>query len=106
SLRNLLAVAAAACCSLVAAEAWSQSLESWPQWRGPLGTGAAPAGNPPVKWDQNTNIKWKVRIPGDGTSTPIIWGDQIFIQTSLATKGDSEAPATSDQGKKGPPPGK
>jgi len=36
---------------------------NWPQWRGPLGTGVAPSGNPPVKWDENTNIKWKVHVP-------------------------------------------
>src|SRR5438105_1673316 len=88
--------------------ALSQSLDNWPQWRGPLGTGAATSGNPPIKWDENTNIKWKVRIPGDGTSTPIIWGNQIFVLTALSSKGDSEsAPVANNQAKgKGPPPGK
>jgi outer membrane protein assembly factor BamB len=59
---------------------------NWPQWRGPLGTGAAPQGNPPLKWDASTNIQWKVRIPGDGTSTPIVWGDKVFVQTAKPAK--------------------
>lgn len=82
---------------------------NWPQWRGTLGTGEAVDANPPVKWNDKTNIKWQVRIPGDGTSTPIIWKDQIFIQTAVPTKGETSTPASSTgegpQGK-GPPPGK
>jgi outer membrane protein assembly factor BamB len=62
---------------------WPQS--NWPQWRGPLGTGEAPQGSPPIKWSETENIKWKVKLPGSGTSTPIVWGDKIFIQTAIAT---------------------
>lgn len=76
----------------------------WPQWRGPLGTGVAPGGNPPTKWDQNTNIQWKVRIPGDGTSTPIIWGDKVFVQSAKPTSEAADAPPATAFGK-GPPPG-
>lgn len=72
------------------------SAGNWPQWRGPLGTGAAPQGNPPTKWDQTTNIRWKVRIPGDGTSTPIIWGDKVFVQTAKPAKESAPAPPASD----------
>ena len=57
--------------------------DQWAQWRGPLGTGVAPRGRPPVKWSENTNIRWKVRIPGKGHSTPIVWGDRIFITTAI-----------------------
>jgi outer membrane protein assembly factor BamB len=74
--------------------------DNWPQWRGPLGTGAAPGGNPPVKWDAKTNIKWKVRIPGDGTSTPIIWGDQIFVQTAYPAKNPAVPPPNLPKGTK------
>jgi outer membrane protein assembly factor BamB len=55
----------------------------WPQWRGPLATGAAPAGNPPVEWSETKNVKWKVEIPGKGSSTPVIWGDRIFLLTAI-----------------------
>jgi outer membrane protein assembly factor BamB len=55
----------------------------WPQWRGPLLTGAAPQGDPPVEWSEAKNVKWKVEIPGKGSSTPVIWGDTIFILTAV-----------------------
>ncbi|HEX6984448.1 MAG TPA: hypothetical protein VF170_03690, partial [Planctomycetaceae bacterium] len=55
---------------LAAAPAWSQgddeSLRYWPRWRGPLATGVAPHGNPPVTWGEQENVKWKVEIPGKG----------------------------------------
>ncbi len=57
----------------------------WPQWRGPLATGAATAGNPPVEWSETKNVKWKAEIPGKGSSTPVIWGDRIFLLTAIPT---------------------
>ncbi|MCH8853731.1 MAG: PQQ-like beta-propeller repeat protein [Planctomycetes bacterium] len=57
--------------------------EQWGQWRGPLGTGVAPRGNPPVTWSEDKNIRWKISIPGKGHSTPIVWGDHIFITTAI-----------------------
>ena len=60
-------------------------LDNWHQWRGPNATGVAPHGDPPVKWDDKTNIKWKTAIPGRGTSTPIVWGDQVFVLTAIET---------------------
>ena len=59
--------------------------ENWGKWRGPLGTGEGPKADPPVKWSATENVKWKVKIPGRGTGTPIIWGDQVFIQTAIPT---------------------
>src|SRR5688572_18081858 len=57
--------------------------ETWPQWRGPLGTGVAPSATPPTKWSETENVKWKVKLPGKGSSTPIIWGNQVFIHTAM-----------------------
>ncbi len=59
--------------------------QSWPQWRGPLQTGVAPEANPPTTWSETNNVKWKVKIPGGGHATPIIWGDRIFLQTAIPT---------------------
>jgi outer membrane protein assembly factor BamB len=59
--------------------------QNWPQWRGPLGTGVAPHANPPTTWTETNNVKWKTKVPGYGTSTPIIWGDQVFIQTAISS---------------------
>jgi outer membrane protein assembly factor BamB len=58
-----------------------------------LGTGVAPEAHPPTDWSAEKNIKWKVELPGAGTATPIVWGDQIFIQTAIATGRKMELPA-------------
>jgi outer membrane protein assembly factor BamB len=60
-------------------------LANWHQWRGPLATGVAPNGNPPLTWDDKTNIQWKTAIPGRGASTPIVWGDQVFVLAAIDT---------------------
>jgi len=55
----------------------------WPRWRGPLGTGVAPGANPPVEWSEGKNVRWKTALPGLGHSTPIVWGDRIFLTTAV-----------------------
>ena len=55
----------------------------WPQWRGPLGTGVAPHGKPPVEWNEKKNIRWKTALPGKGHSTPIVWKDHIFLTAAV-----------------------
>lgn len=61
----------------------SDPRDQWPQWRGPLGTGVAPSGDPPVEWSEEKNVRWKIAIPGKGHSTPIVWGDRIFVTTAV-----------------------
>ena len=61
----------------------SEYNEYWPQWRGPLATGVAPHANPPIEWGENQNIRWKVRIPGKGNASPIVWGNKVFILTAI-----------------------
>ncbi|HEX5102706.1 MAG TPA: PQQ-binding-like beta-propeller repeat protein [Pirellulaceae bacterium] len=57
---------------------------NWPAWRGPLATGEAPLADPPIEWDSDgTNIRWKAAIPGRGHSTPIVWGNRIFLTTAV-----------------------
>lgn len=60
--------------------------KNWPQWRGPECNGFAPNANPPIKWDDKTNVKWKTPIPGKGTSTPVVWGDKLFLLTAIDTR--------------------
>jgi outer membrane protein assembly factor BamB len=71
----------------------------WPQWRGPAGTGVA-AGTPPLTWDDATNVRWKIEIPGRGYSTPVIWGDRIYLTTAIPT-GKGSAPEAGG-GRRGP----
>ena len=67
----------------VAQRSEAQPQHDWPQWRGPLGTGVAPAANPPVTWSDNKNIRWKTAVPGKGHSTPIVWGERIYLTTAI-----------------------
>jgi outer membrane protein assembly factor BamB len=57
--------------------------KQWGQWRGPLATGEAPHADPPVKWSETSNVRWKVSVPGAGHSTPVVWGDRIFLTTAI-----------------------
>jgi len=52
----------------------------------------APRGNPPVRWSETENVRWKVEIPGHGSSTPIVFGDQVFLLTAIKTERISDAP--------------
>src|SRR4029079_17301350 len=53
--------------------------ENWPAWRGPKGDGTTPEANLPLTWSATENVKWKVALPGPGNSTPIVWGDRVFL---------------------------
>jgi len=77
----LLISAAAA----TAAQPSKMQLDNWAQWRGPLGSGVAPNATPPAEFSETQNLKWKVAVPGEGFSTPIIWGDKIFLLTAVNT---------------------
>jgi outer membrane protein assembly factor BamB len=56
----------------------------WPQWRGPDFNGMA-RGDAPLQWSDAKNIKWKTDIPGRGFSTPVIWGNRVFLTTAIPT---------------------
>jgi len=66
----------------------------WPQWRGPTGNGFAPGADPPVTWSGEENVRWKVAIPGRGLSTPIVWGDRVFVTTAVPHGEVVQAPPT------------
>ena len=55
----------------------------WPQWRGPLATGAAPAADPPASWSETENVRWKIEVPGQGHASPIVRGDHVFVLTAV-----------------------
>jgi outer membrane protein assembly factor BamB len=57
---------------------------NWGQWRGPFATGVSRTANPPLEWSETKNIKWKVPIPGRSSSTPVSWGDRLFLLTAVA----------------------
>jgi outer membrane protein assembly factor BamB len=59
--------------------------QNWHQWRGPLAGGVARHGQPPVTWNETTNLKWKTKIPGEGSSTPIVWENRVFVVAAIET---------------------
>ncbi|MBN1290640.1 MAG: PQQ-binding-like beta-propeller repeat protein [Candidatus Latescibacteria bacterium] len=69
--------------SLWVVETNADETQNWPQWRGPTATGSAPDGNPLVTWSEQQNIRWKIRLPGTGYSTPAIWGNDIFVTAAI-----------------------
>lgn len=74
----------------------ANSEKFWSQWRGPSATGVAPLANPPLEWSEEKNLRWKIEIPGKGSSSPIVWGDFVYATTAIPT-GKNAAP-TSESG--------
>ncbi|MGL5097007.1 MAG: PQQ-binding-like beta-propeller repeat protein, partial [Planctomycetia bacterium] len=64
----------------------------WPQWRGPQADGTAPTADPPLVWSEQQNVRWKVALPGRGSSSPIVWGDKVFVAAAAPT--DKKGPST------------
>jgi outer membrane protein assembly factor BamB len=56
--------------------------ENWPQWRGPSANGISAETNLPVRWSATENITWKLPLPSLSGSTPIVWGDRIFLNVA------------------------
>jgi outer membrane protein assembly factor BamB len=63
------------------------SAENWPTWRGPQGTGVALERDLPLTWDAKQNVRWRAPLPDRGNSTPVVWGDRVFI-TQATEKDD------------------
>jgi outer membrane protein assembly factor BamB/ankyrin repeat protein len=65
---------------------------NWPSFRGAGATGVADGQSPPTRWDveKGANVRWKTPIPGFGNSSPIIWGDRIYISTAISSNPNAE----------------
>ena len=70
----------------------------WPQWRGPLATGVSTTAKPPTEWSESKNVRWKVEIPGRGTSTPVLWGDRVYVLTAAPVGAELAASHTTARG--------
>ena len=60
--------------------------QDWPQFRGPRGSGVSQESGLPTQWSESENIRWKVEIPGTGHSSPIVFGDRVFVTTAVGEK--------------------
>lgn len=61
------------------AAAPAASAGDWPRFRGPNGSGIAAGAKTPAVWSGTTNLAWKTALPGPGASSPIVWGDRVFV---------------------------
>ena len=57
--------------------------QGWTQWRGPLASGVAPHANPPVEWSEQKNVRWKIPLPGKAHSSPIVFGDRVYLTAAV-----------------------
>jgi len=67
---------------LLCAAAAAPSAENWPQWRGPSLNGLSAEKNLPLRWSAKENITWKLPLPAWSGSTPIVWGDHVFLNVA------------------------
>jgi outer membrane protein assembly factor BamB len=59
------------------------SAANWSAWRGPFGTGICLETNLPLHWSTNENVRWRTPLPERGNSTPVIWGDRVFVTQAV-----------------------
>jgi len=74
-----------------------QQTANWPSFRGPNASGSATDAKPPTKWSNDQNIKWSVELAGKNNSSPIVWGDHVFVTNAYATE-KPRKPAAQPQG--------
>jgi outer membrane protein assembly factor BamB len=79
--RYICAVLVAAACNAIG------FADNWPAWRGPDGQGHSAEKNLPTQWNRTAPIRWRVALPDRGNSTPIIWGDRVFITQAVEKAG-------------------
>ena len=83
------------CCAAFPAD------DDWLRWRGPNFDGVA-RGDAPVEWSATKNIAWKIPIPGRGFSSPILWGDKLFLTTAVPSSAEPAAAESSGEPRRGP----
>ena len=77
--------------AFICSTALAQKLEqNWPQFRGPGATGVVEGSPQPVKWDasKQENVRWKLAIPGLSHSSPVVWGNKVFVMTAVSSGTD------------------
>jgi outer membrane protein assembly factor BamB len=71
------------------------ALNNWPQWRGPLANGVGPRANPPIRWSETNNVRWKIALAGKGHSSPVVFGDTVYLLAAVPV-GEPQKPVYDD----------
>lgn len=66
---------------------FSALADNWPMWRGVNGDGTTTESKLPEKWSQTENVVWKVALPDRGNSTPVVWGEKVFVTQAIEKEG-------------------
>lgn len=77
------------CCSQLLAD-------NWPHWRGDGGNGVSLSAQPPTRFSDQLNVKWKVPVPGRSSGSPIVWENQVFIVSAVSADGQTQPSITSE----------
>jgi outer membrane protein assembly factor BamB len=76
-MRSFYAISVLTCCLTLA------RADNWPDWRGPARQGHSTERELPLRWSATENVRWKVPLPDDGNSTPVVWGNRIFLTQAV-----------------------
>ena len=68
------------------AQAEPEPAATWPGFRGHAMSGIAPGGSIPERWSATENVRWRIAVPGQGWSSPIVWGDTVFLTSGISGK--------------------
>jgi len=79
---NLMVCRIIAACALIGSVSAAASCQEWPGWRGSTYQGIAMETEVPLQWTATENIAWKTPLPGDAWSSPIVWGERVFVTTA------------------------
>src|SRR5687767_12160186 len=74
-------------CVALAISAQAADSTNWPAWRGPRADSVADNRNLPLSWSQTQNIRWSVKLPGWGTSSPVVYGKKLFVTSQTEDNG-------------------
>lgn len=69
--------------AIQAADAPQRPATAWPGWRGPHADNVADRRSLPIRWSQTENVRWSVQLPGWGTSSPVVFGERVFVTTHV-----------------------
>lgn len=64
--------------------------DNWPHWRGD-GNGVAANATPPTEWSDTKNVKWKIAIPGQGSGSPVVWENKVYVVSGVPVAGEQRA---------------